>query len=257
MEKNMIELRKDPVIGRWVIISTERRNRPNGFRHNLSNEDDDTTHCPFCWGNEKFTPPEIVSYRQQGTHRDTPGWWVRVVPNKFPALRVEGSVHRSAEGIYDKMSGVGAHEIIVETNRHNVDLFQLEDREAEDIFRSYRERINDLKRDIRFEYILIFKNRGYQAGATLTHPHSQLIALPMVPIRIKQELHGAKSYFDYKERCVFCDIISYELKDSQRLIAENDDFIAICPYASRFPFEIWILPKKHKKYYLKVFSKLQ
>jgi UDPglucose--hexose-1-phosphate uridylyltransferase len=241
----MRELRKDPVIGRWVIISTERGKRPSDFVKFVQKGNEDISSCPFCWGNEKFTPSEIMSYRPLNTQKDTSGWWVRVIPNKFPALRVEGEVVRNAEGIYDKMSGIGAHEVIIETNYHNKDLHQIEDKLAEDIFRAYRERMIDLKRDIRFEYILIFKNYGSVAGATLSHPHSQLIALPMVPIRIKQEILGAKSYFDYKERCVFCDIIAYELKNPERLVAENDDFIAICPYASRFSFEVWVLPKRH------------
>ncbi len=244
----MIEFRKDPIIGRWVIISTERGKRPSDFIKS-EKDIDDISSCPFCWGNEKFTPPEILSFRQAGTQKDSPGWWVRVIPNKFPALRVEGNVTRNAEGIYDKMSGIGAHEVIIETNYHDKDLFQIEDKLAEDIFRAYKERIVDLKRDIRFEYILIFKNHGSNAGATLSHSHSQLIALPMVPIRIKQELLGSKAYFDYKERCVFCDIVAYELKNPDRLIAENEDFIAICPYASRFPFEVWVLPKRHDPMY--------
>ena len=242
----MRELRKDPIIGRWVIISTERGKRPSDFiKFSKNGDDDDVSSCPFCWGNEKFTPSEVISFRPSNTQKDLAGWWVRVIPNKFPALRVEGEVVRNAEGIYDKMSGIGAHEVIIETNYHDKDLYQIEDKLAEDIFRAYRERIVDLKRDIRFEYILIFKNHGSNAGATLSHPHSQLIALPMVPVRIKQELLGAKSYFEYKERCVFCDIISYELKNTERLVAENDDFIAICPYASRFSFEVWVLPKRH------------
>ncbi len=244
----MREFRRDPVIGRWVIISSERSKRPSEFKIS-QHQTDDKDLCPFCWGNEKFTPPEIISYRRAGTQKDTAGWWVRVVPNKYPALRVEGEVVRTGEGIYDKMSGIGAHEVIIETEHHDKELYQLEDKYAIDIFRAYRDRIIDLKRDIRFEYILIFKNSGAIAGATLSHPHSQLIALPMVPIRIKQELQGAKLYFDYKERCVFCDIISYELSCMKRVIFENEDFVAICPYASRFPFEVWILPRRHDPMY--------
>jgi len=240
----MREFRRYPVIGRWVIISSERAKRPFAFVK-YEREKNSQEECPFCWGNESFTPPEILAYRQPGTQKDKPGWWVRVVPNKYPALRVEGDVIRSAEGIYDKITAVGAHEVIIETQHHDKDICELELRCVEDIFRAYRDRIVDLKHDIRFEYILIFKNCGYLAGATLSHPHSQLIAMPMIPVRIKQELSGSYKYYEYKERCVFCDIINFELSQSKRNIIENDDFVAICPYASRFPFEIWVLPKRH------------
>lgn len=244
----MREFRRDPIIGRWIIISTERAKRPFAVVK-YKRENDDVETCPFCWGNEKFTPPEIVAYRPPNTQKDTPGWWVRTIPNKYPALRVEGKVIKSADGIYDKITGIGAHEVIIETHHHDKDIYELDPKNVEDIFKMYKDRIIDLKRDIRFEYILIFKNCGTQAGATLSHPHSQLIALPMVPIRIKQELKGAQSYFETKERCIYCDIVNEELKRAERVVTENDDFVAICPYASRFPFEIWILPKRHDPMY--------
>ncbi|MEW6041113.1 MAG: galactose-1-phosphate uridylyltransferase, partial [Elusimicrobiota bacterium] len=237
------ELRKDPVIGRWVIISSERGLRPLDYAKEPEQVSDKK--CPFCAGNEKMTPPEILVYKNNDAKKDGPYWRVRVVPNKFPVLGIEGSVERMGYGIYDRMDGVGAHEVIVETPEHNKDMWELPDKNIEDIIWAFRDRINDLKRDTRFEYILVFKNKGSAAGASIYHPHSQLIALPMVPVRVRQEQSGAKQYFDYKERCVFCDIIRQELKDANRIISENDDFIAICPYASRFPFETWILPRRH------------
>lgn len=240
----MREFRRDPIVGRWVIISSERANRPFAFLK-TSREEDNKSTCAFCWGNEKFTPPEILAIREENTQKDTPGWSIRVIPNKYPALRVEGELIKLADGIYDKITGIGAHEVIIETPQHNYDLYQLSKTHMENIFKVFRDRILDLKKDIRFEYILIFKNCGKQAGATLTHPHSQLIALPMIPIIIKQELTGAENYFTYKERCIYCDIINEELNKNTRVISENDNFVAICPYASRFPFEIWILPKRH------------
>lgn len=240
----MREFRKDPIVGRWVIISSERAHRPFAFSK-ISREEDDRNTCAFCWGNERFTPPEITAIREKNTPKDSPGWSIRVIPNKYPALRVEGELIKSADGIYDKITGIGAHEVIIETPEHSCDLYQLPKAHIENIFKVFRDRILDLKRDIRFEYILIFKNCGRQAGATLTHPHSQLIALPMIPIIIKQELTGAENYFAYKERCIYCDIINEELNKNIRVISENDNFLAICPYASRFPFEIWILPKRH------------
>ncbi|MEN3013820.1 MAG: galactose-1-phosphate uridylyltransferase [Endomicrobiia bacterium] len=244
----MREFRRDPIVGRWVIISSERAQRPFAFTK-VEREENNQNTCPFCWGNEKFTPPEITAVREDNSPKNSPGWSIRVIPNKYPALKVEGEIIKSADGIYDKITGIGAHEVIIETPQHFSDLYQLQKKHVENIFRIYRERILDLKNDIRFEYILIFKNCGKQAGATLSHPHSQLIALPMIPIIIQQELIGAENYFLFKERCVYCDIINEELNKTTRVITENDDFIAICPYASRFPFEIWILPKRHDPMY--------
>jgi len=244
----MREFRRDPIIGRWVIVSTERAVRPSEFlppRREVNNQ----ANCPFCPGNEQHTPPEITALRAPGSHSNGPGWHLRVVPNRYPALRVEGDVVASAEGIYDRLTGVGAHEVIIETDRHDADFCDLAEGRAVDVFRVFRDRIQDLKRDVRFEYILIFKNCGSAAGATLSHPHAQLIALPMVPIRIASELNGARRYHEFRERCVFCDIITWELQNGSRIVAENDDFVAVCPYASRFPFEVWVLPRRHHPAY--------
>ena len=243
----MPELRRDPIIGRWVIVSSERGKKPSDY--GKEPEEEIGRVCPFCKGNEHLTPSEILAYREPGTMKNKPGWWVRVVPNKFPALGIEGGIERIGEGMYDKMNGFGAHEVIIETPNHDLEINQLPDNRIEDVLWVYRDRMLDLKRDNRFEYVLIFKNHGAAAGASLSHPHSQIIALPMVPIRVKQEIQGAKMYFDYKERCVFCDIIKQEMNDGERIVSENDNFIAICPFASRFPFEIWILPKVHDSCY--------
>ncbi len=207
--------------------------------------------CPFCYGNESKTPPEILAYRPQlnggpPPAKDSPGWTVRVVPNKFPALGIEGNVSRQAEGLYDKMNGVGAHEVIIETPEHGATLATLPDKDVENVFWAFRDRILDLRQDKRFKYILIFKNHGEAAGASLEHAHCQLIALPIVPRRVSEELEGAKQYFIYKERCVFCDIIRQELDTGTRVVAENKDFVTLAPYAPRFPFETWILPKRHE-----------
>ncbi|MEW6686434.1 MAG: galactose-1-phosphate uridylyltransferase [Candidatus Edwardsbacteria bacterium] len=239
----MPELRKDPVIGRWVIISTERGKRPSDFRE--AEEKPQEGLCPFCYGNEYTTPPEILSFRPPGTKPDSPGWRVRVVPNKFPALRIEGELVREGEGLYDKMSGVGAHEVIVETPDHQKSLGDLELPQFEEVLWAFVQRLQDLKKDCRLKYILLFKNHGRKAGATLEHSHSQLIATPIIPKSLKEELTGAEEYFKYKERCVFCDVVKQELDERRRLVCENEIFVAIEPFASRFPFETWILPKKH------------
>lgn len=239
----MNELRRDPVVGRWVIISTERGKRPSDFGGEI--ETGVGKFCPFCPGNEDKTPTEVLAYHEPTRERDKPGWWVRVIPNKFPALHVEGALNRQGEGMYDKMNGIGAHEVIVETPDHAVDFPDLPPKRAEDVIWAYRDRIMDLKKDARFEYILVFKNKGAAAGASLSHPHSQMIATPIVPKTVRELVNGAKNYFEYKERCVFCDMIKQEMTSGGRVVAENEDFVAFVPFAARFPFELWVLPKVH------------
>ena len=241
----MPELRKDAVTGRWVIIATDRAKRPSDFVRERV-EIKGSSFCPFCYKAEGKTPPEILAYRPDGSARNTPGWTLRVVPNKFPALGIEGALGRQAEGLYDKMNGIGAHEVIIETPDHNLTLARMPVNRIEDVLWAYRDRIVDLTRDRRFKYILIFKNHGDAAGASLEHTHSQLIALPVVPKRVLEEVEGAKNYYDYKERCVFCDMIRQEMESQTRVVAENDAFLAAAPFASRFPFELWILPKNHQ-----------
>lgn len=239
----MPELRKDPVTGRWVIIATDRAKRPSDFiRQSVTIKG--LRFCPFCPGNELRTPPEILAHRSRGGANET-GWTLRVFPSKFPVLRVEGNLSPKAEGLYDKMNGVGAHEVIVETPEHFEPLSSMPPKRIEDLFWAYRERVVDLRRDTRLRHILLFKNHGEAAGGTLEHSHSQLIALPVVPLRVKEELDGGKRFFDYRDRCVYCDIIEAEIEAGSRLILETDHFVALCPYAARFPFETWIVPKLH------------
>src|SRR4029077_20629441 len=172
------DLRKDPITGRWVIISSDRGKRPSDFvRESVQMKG--SSFCPFCPGNELKTPPEILAYGRNGSGKDTPGWTVRVVPNKFPALGIEGNLDRQGEGLFDRMNGIGAHEVIIETPDHGKSLAGVSEAGIERVLCAFRERIVDLKRDIRFRYILVFKNHGAAAGATLEHSHSQLIALPI------------------------------------------------------------------------------
>lgn len=244
----MPELRKDPIIGRWVIISTERGKRPTHYgdtRRRVAPKA-----CPFCPGNESATPPEVIAYRPDGSNPNQPGWSLRVVSNKYPALIIEGELNREPKGIYDKMSGIGSHEVIIETPDHALDLSDLPIRKIKDVLWVYRERYLDLQRDPRFKYILMFKNHGEAAGASVEHSHSQLIATPIIPKRVAEELIGAKKYYEYKERCIFCDIIRQEITDQERIVIETDSFIAFQPYASRFPFETWLLPKAHISNYI-------
>ncbi len=240
----MPELRKDPITGRWVIISTDRAKRPSDFAR--EQEMKKGGFCPFCPGNEDKTPPEILAYRTNGTGANTTGWSVRVVPNKFPALGIEGAMDKRGDGLFDRMNGIGAHEVIIETPEHNLKLAQFSEKGLEDIHWAFRDRMLDLKKDQRFRYILIFKNSGEAAGASLEHPHSQLIALPIVPKRVQEEVAGSKQYFSRKERCIYCDMIRQELDSPIRIVNQNDSFLTLEPYAPRFPFETWILPVLHE-----------
>jgi len=241
------ELRNDPITGRWVIIATDRAKRPSDFIRQpvpLATQ----RVCPFDYGHEHQTPPEVLAYRNSG-NRDEPGWRVRVVSNKFPALGIEGDLNRQGDGLYDKMNGIGAHEVVIETPDHNATLSDMPERQIEEFLWAFRERAGDLKKDRRFRYIVMFRNYGEAAGASVEHPHSQLIALPVVPANVKEELEGALRFYKQKERCIFCDIIRQESAASVRLVSDTDRFTVIEPYASRFPFETWILPKTHASHY--------
>ncbi len=243
----MPELRKDPVVGRWVIMATERSKRPSDF--NKIHEERKGGPCVFCAAMEKQTPPEVLAYREVGSAPNEPGWRVRAIPNKFPALRIEGPLGRRGEGLYDLMNGIGAHEVVIETPDHDRAMADLEPHQIEEVLWAYRDRVLDLARDDRFRYVIIFKNHGVEAGASLEHPHSQLIALPIAPLSVQQELRGARDYYDLKERCIFCDIVSQEAQDRRRVILENDSFIVSCPFAARFPFEMVMIPKVHSSHF--------
>jgi len=192
-----------------------------------------------------MTKAEVMSRRRNGSRPNEPGWELRVVPNQFPVLRVEGDLERQGEGLFDKMNGIGAHEMIIESPRHEDTLATMHESAVEEVLWAFRDRVLDLKRDGRFRSFIVFKNYGAAAGSSLTHSHSQLVALPIVPREIREEIDGARAHFELKERCVFCDIVRQESGGS-RLVAENADMVALAPYAPRFPFETWILPRRHR-----------
>ena len=243
----MPELRKDPIIGRWIIISTERGKRPTDFI--VERNHAKGGFCPLCPGNENTTPPQVLAYGNAPAP-NTPGWSLRVVPNKYPALIIEGGLNKEGEGLYDKMNGIGAHEVIIETPEHDAVFTYLPHSKMKNVFRAFRDRLIDLGKDPRFRYVMVFKNYGAAAGASLEHSHSQLVALPILPRMIVSELEGSLSYYKYKERCVFCDIIRQEINQDVRVVCQNEMFIAITPYAPRSPFEMWLLPKKHSFLYI-------
>lgn len=239
----MPEIRKDPVFGRWVIIASERGLRPNEFRHGAG-PDGNAYVCPFCPGNESLTPPAIYSLPGEGG-----GWRLRVVRNKYPALVAEADAGSRREGIYDRMDGMGFHEVVIETPEHGLALEQMPDDAVADVLRTFVLRLRELKKDPRIKYVMIFKNHGRNAGASLLHPHSQIISMPMAPLRAMQEIEGAADYHDERGTCVFCDIVREETAFGRRVVAENADFLAVTPYASRFSFETWILPKAHASHF--------
>ncbi len=246
----MPELRRDPIIGRWVIIAKERGKRPYDFV--IEKDKTKGGFCPLCPGNENTTPPEVLAYGRPYYNPNGPDWKLRVVPNKFPALVIEGELDKRGEGIYDKMNGIGAHEVIIETPNHHETISTMPLDQLRLVFMAYRDRIIDLNRDKRFKYIIVFKNFGKAAGASLEHSHSQLIALPIVPQLIQEELDGCAKYYDYKERCVFCDIIRQERQQNLRMVYENEEFVTVCPFAPRAPFEMWVMPKRHQSRFISI-----
>lgn len=243
----MPDLRKDPIVGRWVIIAKSRAKRPYDFDTSPRRRQD--RFCPLCEGNEAYTPDEIIAYRHPGSQRNREGWRVRVVPNKFPALEIEGDLNKRGDGIYDMMRGVGAHEVIVESPSHLVSTSELSEEQIREVLWAYRDRLVDLKRDPRLVYGMIFKNVGAEAGATLEHTHSQLIVTPIVPINVWEEMTGSLEFYHYRGRCVYCDMIQQELAGEKRIVLDSPRFVAFCPFASRFPFETWVLPKSHSSHY--------
>ena len=235
------EYRYDPVQQRWVVVATERGKRPQEFR--LGSEPDvPLDECPFCRGREDLTPPEIVRWPPRSTG---PDWQVRVIPNRFPALQIEGVPERVICGAYARAPGVGAHEVIVETSRHGIDLADLPVEDVAAVVNAYKERLLDLSRDVRLRYTLVFKNHGGPAGASLSHAHSQVVSTTILPRTVATELASAGRHFREEGKCLFCTLLAQELEDGSRMVLRDEQFATYCPYASRFPFEMHLLPLRH------------
>ncbi|MCF7887113.1 MAG: galactose-1-phosphate uridylyltransferase [Candidatus Omnitrophica bacterium] len=245
----MKKIRLNPITKRWVILTEE----DNSF-DKVKNTQAQTkpADCPFCLGNESMTPPETDADRPGELKPNSPGWLTRTVPNKFPALESNLENKVTKKGIFQKREGVGFHEVIIETPDHNKTIVDLSKEEIIRIFNVYRRRFVFLSKDKRFKYILIFKNHGLAAGASLEHPHTQLICLPIIPKRVTEELDSTKEYFNKHNECMFCKMAKEEKKEKSRLILENDDFIAFCPFFSRSPFEVTILPTRHQSDFSKM-----
>lgn len=234
-------VRRDPIRRITVIVAEERVRRPGGW--SLPDEPLELSPCPFCPGNERLTPPEVLGFRPAG-HKNDPNWSVRVVPNQLPALRVEGTLEREAVGFYDHTSAVGAHEVIVESPAHVRTLDELGPAPITAVAEAWQERLVDLQRDFRLRYPAIFQNVGRAAGAQLLHAHSQLIALPFVPPEVLGELAAFRAHHDAHERCLQCDLLRQEAAAVERVVFENSAFVVLAPYASRVPFELWIVPRR-------------
>lgn len=241
----MAELRRDPIVGRWVIISAVRSKRPGSYHAEKGSSFTKPEKCPFCEGHESMTPPEIYALRSGFSRANAPTWKVRVVPNKYPALEMDTPPEKNRDGMFDIMTGYGSHEVIIESPDHVREMDEQSIDEICDSISAIQERMKYLYNEKKFKYAAVFKNKGKAAGASLSHPHHQLIATTVIPKRVKEELAGAFEYFKNNNRCIFCDIIREESEKRARIVCENDSFISLCPYAPRFPFETWILPKGH------------
>jgi UDPglucose--hexose-1-phosphate uridylyltransferase len=239
------EIRQNKATKQWVIYAPARRKRPQDFQqphkeHKSLPVFDQT--CPFCPGNEHMLASIVQEIPDQGQDP----WQTRVIPNKFPALTPKGGTERLTQGIYLAMPGYGQHEVIIESPYHNRDLAQMPTDEVSRVIETYHQRYVDLMQAHQNMMTLIFRNHGAQAGASLSHPHSQVIVTPIVPQYIRWREEEAQRYFDDWGRCVFCDILAFEMQDRQRVILENQSFVAFVPFAAEVPFEIWIMPKQHQ-----------
>ena len=237
----MSEIRKDPLTGRGVIIAPERAQRPKQF--DPTDTAESAQPCPFCPGNERQTPPESWADRPADSPPNQPGWSIRVVPNKYPAVTADNG---EADGQNtDRLAGAGIHEVIIENAAHVANLAALDEAQFSKIFRAYRGRLRAVREDRRWRFALIFKNQGERAGATLEHAHAQLLALPFVPADVEKELAGARDYHRRSASCYYCALIEREQQAQVRVVTSSAAFIALCPAAPRFAFETWILPRVH------------
>ncbi|MBI4907838.1 MAG: galactose-1-phosphate uridylyltransferase [Acidobacteria bacterium] len=244
----MPELRQDPATKEWVIIATERMQRPDEFCRPAARpiQPEHDPDCPFCPGLETRTPPELWARRNAGVAND-PGWSVRVIPNKFAALVDEGNTDRHLlDGFFRQMDAVGHHEVVLETPVHNRFIHLMSTAEVEEVLHAYRARYLGLRQDRRVKLILIFKNHGEAAGTSLTHPHSQIAATPVVLAYVRRKCEEAIRYFDATGRCLYVDIQKAEGQSGQRVILESGCFLVFHPFASQVPFETWIVPKRHR-----------
>jgi len=232
MIEKMAELRRNPLSGDWVVV---------GYGVTRSGG---TGPCPFCPGNESSTPASIREYK------DSAGdWLIRCFPAANPVFMIEVEENKRAEGMYDKMGNVGAHEIIVESRSHTKTMSMYTEQDLSMLLEMYQERVTDLRRDKRFKYVQVFKNHGELAGSYIVHPHSHVLATPIVPAGIATEVLNTRMHYLQKRRCLICDILNQEIRQGKRLVSLNKSFAAICAFAPRFPYETWVVPRSHDVFF--------
>ncbi|MCK5580975.1 MAG: galactose-1-phosphate uridylyltransferase [Candidatus Omnitrophica bacterium] len=239
----MPELRRDPVTGRWVIIATERARRPGNFFDQQSNTFDEDQECPFCASQEQ----EIYAVRDESG-----AWQVMVVPSGTPLLHDSKKFKRRGHGMYDIINDYGVHEVVIETPTHTANMADLEIPQIQRVFDAYIARSQALAKNTKFQYVLMYKNYGWAAGSRrIGHARSQIIATAVIPANVQEKFSGAKKYFEYHDRCIYCDIVRQEIETQKRVVVETEHFVAVAPFAPRFAFELWIIPKNHHCYFSK------
>jgi len=241
----MSEMRYNFLKDTYIVFSTERAKRPHDYKHKLEAEIGTAENCPFEYGNENKTPAEVFAIREKNTKPNTPEWKVRVIPNKYPAVKSDINFFRENEGIYLKLSGYGYHEVLIDTPDHYKQIYNFSIEEIKNSFVAVKERFLSISKDKKIKYIQFFKNHRKEAGSSLFHSHSQIIAIPIVPREVKFQISQLKSYFMKNKKCYLCEEIDFEIKEEKRVIYQNDEFLSYCPYYSIFPFEVRIIPKKH------------
>ncbi len=241
----MTEFRRDPLTRRWVITGLDQNNSPEDhLRSPLKKVP--PKDCQFCEGREQMTPPETYAVRKDSTQANTPGWQIRVVPNRATDLHSGELAKRSQGGLYDMQNGAGIHETVIETPQHISQFSQLSAAHISDVFKTFQLRTREHKKNQLLKGTFIFRNQGKRSAGVYDHTHSHIVSLPFVPKTIQDELSGAKWHYDLKTRCLFCDMIAEEKKLNLRVLFENDRYFSWCPFASRFPFECWIMAKQHQ-----------
>jgi UDPglucose--hexose-1-phosphate uridylyltransferase len=244
----MSEIRQDQATKRWVIMATERAKRPSDLaaaQPGVEKQPEWSPSCPFCPGNEGMTPPELAAYRDAGGPPDSPGWEVRVVPNRFAALSPAGEVAIRDRYWFTTLTGIGAHEVLIESPIHNASPATMELENVTRVLVLAGQRFEQLQQDHRLNYIAFFRNNGLAAGSSLSHPHTQIIATPIVPTNIRLEIEEARRHYDDRMHCVYCETIEKEREAGVRVVLETEAFLVFTPFASRWPFETWIVPKQH------------
>jgi len=238
----MSELRYDPISDEWVVVATVRARRPDSFAAPKATRA--PMSCPFCTGEEHQTPPEVLAFRN-GSAPNGPGWQVRAFENKYPAFRLNGSPSLCCGEKYRKLVGSGRHEVVVLSPSHDNHMALLSQEQAELVIQAFVDRYRDLEANPNLRYITVITNQGSRAGATLAHPHSQIFAVPMVPKAVRREAVKMTRHYRRTGRCLVCDLLQHEQAVNERVVLDNEHFVAYIPYASAYPFEITISPKEH------------